>query len=89
MSRFDCLCGFEIRDISYPPTHTGHLVTYMERDDGAVEVVSDVHRCRSVIECPECWRIWIQIVPGQNKYAPYKPEKEPIKLSAQQGGYRG
>ena len=91
MSRFDCRCGYEIRDITYPTTHEGRLLTDLEMDDH-LGPIDDLHRVaiksRAVMECPQCFRIWIQIEPcGQ--YKPYAPEEEPIKLAEQQGGYRG
>jgi hypothetical protein len=91
MSRFACRCGFEIRDISCPSTHEAYLVTDLELDDVGPDGRAprlDVLESREVIECPQCWRLWVQIAP-RGRYLPFVAEAEPLQLSKQQGGYRG
>jgi hypothetical protein len=93
MSRFLCRCGFEIRNIQCPTRHEAWLVTDTELDNlptgGAGVSTYDVMTSRSVLECPECFRIWIRLKPGTGPYLPYSPDETPLKLADQQGGYRG
>lgn len=96
MSHFLCKCGYDIRNISCPSTHEARVVTDMEHDDGELITLKDgcmrIYRdplySRDLIECPECWRIWIQTEP-RGEYRSYSPDDEPIRLSERQGGYRG
>lgn len=97
MSKFDCRCGEVISHVTCPSTHGGCLVTDMERDDfelcttdrGHREAYVDLYRSRDFMECPACFRIWIQLKPGEPRYIAFLPEREPLKLAEQQGGYRG
>ncbi len=104
MSRFLCRCGYEIRDITCPSTHEARLVTDLEADDFEMCTVDahlgeptggrrsshvELFNSRVVMECPQCWRLWVQVSRDENRYIPFMPEEEPLKLSEQQGGYRG
>jgi len=64
-------------------------VGYVRLQDGSLmEDYNAIRRGgRNFIECPDCWRIWIQTERGE--YRSYKPEQEPVKISEQLGGYRG
>lgn len=92
MSKFRCNCDYVISDVTCPSAHEARIVTDMEMDnfapDGYANKTSDLLNSRELIECPNCWRVWIQ-QSKDGKYLAFLPEKEPLKLSEQQGGYRG
>jgi hypothetical protein len=89
MSKFSCRCGYVISDVTCPSTHEARLVTDLEMDDASIETPTDVYRSREVIECPECYRLWVQRDTSGAEYLPFLPEQEPLRLAEQQGGYRG
>jgi len=63
-------------------------VTDLEQDD-RIETASDIHRSRQFIECPRCYRLWVQLSATERRFVPFTPEEEPLRLAEQQGGYRG
>ena len=88
MAKFNCKCGKTISNTTYPSTHEARLVTDLDVDDAPDE--SDVvGRSRDVIECPSCWCLWIETASRSHIYVRFVPDGEPLKLSEQQGGYRG
>lgn len=97
MSRFSCRCGNQLTNTTCPSTHEGQLVTDLEQDDFELATTDNGHRVsfvdpfksREFMECPKCFRIWIQLAHDNPRYVPYLPEEEPLKLAEQQGGYRG
>lgn len=82
MGQLACLCGHRMSNCSDINEYCGtiapdYLVDYawdeMAEPD-RYEVVAD--KARDVWECPECGRLAIQYMPGENRYKYYKPEDD-------------
>jgi hypothetical protein len=97
VSKFNCRCGEVISDVTCPSTHGGRLVTDIDADDFKMCTTDDGHRgghvdlfsSRDFMECPFCFRLWVQLSRDSPTYIAFLPERQPLKLAEQQGGYRG